>query len=78
MGSCVVHGNNTKTPDRQAEGFERLACGGFYQLVCNLSRECYNAPTMRYEQAENFFLCIGVRGFDTEGSLFTRLSPEDK
>jgi hypothetical protein len=33
---------------------------------------------MRYEQAENIFLCIGVRGFETEGFVFTRLSPEDK
>jgi hypothetical protein len=39
--------------------------------------KCYNAATMRYEQADHIFLCIGVRGFDYEGPLFTRLSPED-
>jgi hypothetical protein len=39
---------------------------------------CYNPATMRYERSNNFFLCIGVRGFDYEGPLFTRLSPEDK
>jgi hypothetical protein len=33
---------------------------------------------MRYEQADIIFLCIGVRGFDSEGFLFTRLLPEDK
>jgi hypothetical protein len=33
---------------------------------------------MRYERTNDIFLCIGVRGFDTEGFLFTRLLPEDK
>ena len=39
---------------------------------------CYNLATMRYEQSDNTFLCIGVRGFDYEGFLFTRLLLEDK
>jgi hypothetical protein len=33
---------------------------------------------MRYERSDNIYLCIGVRGFDTKGFLFTRLLPEDK
>jgi len=32
---------------------------------------------MRYERADEIFLCIGVRGFDSDGFLFTRLLPED-
>jgi hypothetical protein len=33
---------------------------------------------MRYERSDNIYLCIGVRGFDALGFLFTRLLPEDK
>jgi hypothetical protein len=33
---------------------------------------------MRYERSDNTFVCIGVRGFDFEEFLFTRLLPEDK
>ena len=70
---------HTKTPDGEAEGFSAVGVRTvFYQIVCNLSRECYNAASMRYERSEDIFLCIGVRGFDNEGFLFTRLSPEDK
>ena len=45
----------------------------FYQIVGNLSKECYNPVTMRYEQSGNSFLCIGVRGFDYEG--FSGIAP---
>jgi hypothetical protein len=31
---------------------------------------------MRYERADNTFLCIGVRGFDDVAFLFARLLPE--
>jgi len=33
---------------------------------------------MRYERTDEIFLCIGVRGFDYEGFLESRLLPEDK
>jgi hypothetical protein len=76
MVNCPIH---TKTPDGEAEGFVAVGVRMvFYQIVCNLSRECYNAATMRYERSNDIFLCIGVRGFDHEGTLFTRLLPEDK
>ncbi|HJS17214.1 MAG TPA: hypothetical protein VJ785_00590 [Anaerolineales bacterium] len=39
---------------------------------------CYNLVIMRYEKSDGSFLCTGVRGFDREGLLFTRLLPEDK
>ena len=29
---------------------------------------CYNLATMLYENSGSSFLCIGVRGFDTEGT----------
>jgi hypothetical protein len=50
----------------------------FYQIVCNLSKECYNLAAMRYERTDEIFLCIGVRGFDYKGFLESRLLPEDK
>ncbi len=34
--------------------------------------------SMRYERSDpGVFLCIGVRGFDYDGYLFTRLLSED-
>jgi hypothetical protein len=50
----------------------------FYQIVCNLSKECYNPAAMRYEPSGNIFLYVGVRGFDYKGFLESRLLPEDK
>jgi hypothetical protein len=50
----------------------------FYQIVCNLGKECYNFAAMRYERTDEIFLCIGVRGFDTKGFLESRLLPEDQ
>jgi len=35
----------------------------------------YNAAIMRYERSSNMYLCIGVRGFDREGFLESRLLP---
>lgn len=45
----------------------------FYQIVCNLSRECYNPAAMRYEQSDIIFLYVGVRGFD--GAGVPRIAP---
>ena len=68
-----------KNPRRGGRGFFAVGVRTvFYQIVCNLSRECYNAATMRYERSDDNFLCIGVRGFDYEGFLLTRLLSEDK
>jgi hypothetical protein len=39
---------------------------------------CYNPAAMRYEPSGKIFLCVGVRGFDGEGFLESRLLPEDK
>jgi hypothetical protein len=66
--SIVNSPTQTKTPDGEAEGFFAVGVRAvLYQIVCILSKKCYNVATMRYERSDNIFLCIGVRGFDGEG-----------